>query len=151
MAKRQIDWPARRIFVTDLPSVYKMEYDRIIYHWIFLLRCTKEGTMSNWNCESRSRGDALFVVRVIVSHIMLFALDVSLETGDRRGILITSFVSLVSLHSLMRTNGQKRELIGDPEKREEREIARLGKSACYFYNKKTPMSAQFHKYRRAAI
>lgn len=39
--------------------------------------------------------------------------------GDRRrrGILITSFVSLASLHSFVRTSGRERGLIGDPGKR----------------------------------
>lgn len=39
--------------------------------------------------------------------------------GDRRrrGILITSFVSLASLHSLKRTSEQERELIGELERR----------------------------------
>lgn len=49
---------------------------------------------------------------------MLFALSDISEERRRRGILITSFVSLASLHSLMRTSGQKRELIRVGEKNE---------------------------------
>lgn len=55
----------------------------------------------------------------------------------RRGILITSFVSLESLHSLMRTSGQKRELIEEP--REKRETRGGNGEARYFQNKKTSL------------
>jgi len=74
-----------------------------------------EEATSNWNHEY-SRGDILFVVYVIASYDVF---RIGRLDGDRRrrGILITSFVSLASLHSLMRTSGQERELIGDPERR----------------------------------
>lgn len=62
----------------------------------------------------------------------------------RRGILITSFVSLESLHSLMRTSGQKRELIEEPE-RKARNERRKWRGACYFQNKKT--SRRPHHFR----
>lgn len=42
----------------------------------------------------------------------------------RRGILITSFVSLASLHSLMRITGQKGELIGEPGRERKNEEGR---------------------------
>lgn len=54
----------------------------------------------------------LFAVYVMASYDVF---RIGRLDGDRRrrGILITSFVSLASLHSLMRTSGQERELIGE--------------------------------------
>lgn len=92
-----------------------MSYGGVIYCWISYRMDEATG---NWNREC-SRGDRLFAVCVMALIASYDVFRIGRLDGDRRrrGILITSIVSLASLHSLMRTSEQKRELIGELETR----------------------------------